>query len=59
MNYLSDESNKRLKMGAFASDKENMERNILVCLLRAYLNTSSITLAAYIVPVVVWVLYNI
>ena len=38
MNYLSDESNKRLKMGAFASDKENMERNILnmfvACLLK-------------------------
>ena len=38
MNYLSDESNKRLKMGAFASDKENMESNILnmfvACLLK-------------------------
>ena len=38
MNYLSDESNKRLKMGAFVSDKENMESNILnvfvACLLK-------------------------
>ena len=38
MNYLSDETNKRLMLGAFASDTENIENNILnifvTCLLK-------------------------
>jgi hypothetical protein len=38
MNYLSDETNKRLMLGAFTSDAENIESNILnifvTCLLK-------------------------